>query len=98
MGLNRELDRAEARRFLDEIEEFHGELKSAEDLANLIDKFREGIASGTWEFMGTVDFFAGLTMGVETLQGNCEMNNFPCPEPPDWRLIGYAIDRGMWMA
>ena len=98
MGLNSELDDENVNKTFKELQELEATLNGPEDFANLIDKFRESIADGTWEFMGTGDFVSAQAIASQNFQTNCEAQNIPCPEPPTWRAVSLALSRAMWMA
>lgn len=80
------------------LEELEKETNGPEDLAKLIDKYRESIANGTWEFIGTDNFVSAQSQAADGFRDNCEAQNIPCPEPPTWRAVGRALSRAMWMS
>ena len=98
VGLNRNRDKKDITRTFEELEALEAKLNGPEDFANLIDKFRESIADGTWEFMGTDNFVAAQALAADGFRENCEAQNVPCPEPPTWRAVSLALSRAMWMA
>ena len=98
MGRNHDADKELWRKRSEEIEALEANLNGPGDLANVIDKYRESIADGTWEFMGSYDFVAAQAVAARGFREFCESRGIPCPEPPTWPAIGKAFRGAMWIS
>lgn len=66
-------------------------IETRQDLIDFIDLVAEALDSGYFDEQGLVNYVEGIINVLEGLDSLCANTGFPCPDPPDWRLVGRIL-------
>lgn len=66
-------------------------IKTREDLVEFVGLLVFGVSKRFFEDQAVIDYVEGLFGVLEGLESLCANNDFPCPDPPDWRLVGRVL-------
>lgn len=77
--------------FFSKLETDLEKIKTREDLLEFVELLTFGVRKGFFEEQAVIDYVEGIYGVLDGLEGLCANNNVPCPDPPDWRLVGRIL-------